>query len=681
MVSKEDGATGDEGANGPPPPPPPPGPSTIAAAGIASNENNKRPAADDGAAAAAGASGDGGEPPRRRARKSRWEEAPEPSTLPPPPPPMPPPTFSSMMPPGVLPQPPQRSGQVSMPHVSAAATSALTLAAASGARELTLPGGIVVQLPSAVVGGPAQKSDDPAVLALYGELADAERRLREDDWQIPPSPQRSPSPEPVYDRRGIRLNTREVRARENLSERRQDLIEQLIKSDRSYRPPYDYRPQKKRKKLYIPQKKYPNFNFIGLVIGPRGKTQRELQAQTGCRVVIRGRGAMKEGAARAPGHDYGEDDDLHVLIEGKREESQRGERTKRRKRKEGNRDERDNERAKKNRKNENNSLSFPNLESKNKNKNPHKKNRRHPRGRGARREEGRAHARPGERLVPRHQGQAAPRAGHHQRYAQGGRGRRLLPLRRLGPPPVRVPLARRRRQRGRGRCFQASDRDPGQRRGAVRPRRGEDAGGRRRRRSRRRRERRRVQKLSGGARWRRRERRRRRRRGRAPPSPQLWRPALLSPQLLPAKHAARPLRQRPRLRRRRRRAPLGGRRRPERVQALSGEPRALGRRRDAAARPRGGAPGPRPRRRFRRRRGARGPRRWQEPGRPPCGRARAEEPRLRVRGHGLARGRGRRLPASARRARRGAPPAGAAPRRRSPASGGAFGGVPAPGSV
>ena len=64
-----------------------------------------------------------------------------------------------------------------MPHVSAAATSALTLAAASGARELTLPGGIVVQLPSAVVGGPAQKSDDPAVLALYGELADAERRL------------------------------------------------------------------------------------------------------------------------------------------------------------------------------------------------------------------------------------------------------------------------------------------------------------------------------------------------------------------------------------------------------------------------------------------------------------------------------------------------------------------------
>ena len=65
-----------------------------------------------------------------------------------------------------------------MPQVSAAATSALTLAAASGARELTLPGGIKVQLPDAVVGvggAAAQKSDDPAVLALYGELADIER--------------------------------------------------------------------------------------------------------------------------------------------------------------------------------------------------------------------------------------------------------------------------------------------------------------------------------------------------------------------------------------------------------------------------------------------------------------------------------------------------------------------------
>ena len=327
MTSQEDGAAvgGERALPGPPLSNAGGGDDdAAAAAAFDANEknNNKRPAAAaaDGEAAAAAAAGgeEASEPPRRRARKSRWEEAaPEPAL--PPPPPMPPLTFSPL-PPGAVPPPPpptQRTGQVSMPQVSAAATSALTLAAASGARELTLPGGIKVQLPSAVVGGPAQKSDDPAVLALHDQLSDTERRLRESDWQIPPSPQRSPSPEPVYDRKGIRLNTREVRAREKLSEKRQDLIEELIKADRSYRPPHDYRPQKKRKKLYIPQKKYPNFNFIGLVIGPRGKTQRELQAQTGCRVVIRGRGAMKEGAARAPGHDYGEDDDLHVLIEGK----------------------------------------------------------------------------------------------------------------------------------------------------------------------------------------------------------------------------------------------------------------------------------------------------------------------------------------------------------------------------
>lgn len=40
---------------------------------------------------------------------------------------------------------------------------------------------------------------------------------------------------------GIRLNTREVRAKENLVNRRLTLIEDLIKRDPTYRPPADYR--------------------------------------------------------------------------------------------------------------------------------------------------------------------------------------------------------------------------------------------------------------------------------------------------------------------------------------------------------------------------------------------------------------------------------------------------------
>ena len=56
------------------------------------------------------------------------------------------------------------------------------------------------------------------------------------------------------------------------------------------------RKQKLRKKLYIPIKEYPTYNFIGLVIGPRGNTQKQMEKETGCRIVIRGKGSVKEGS-------------------------------------------------------------------------------------------------------------------------------------------------------------------------------------------------------------------------------------------------------------------------------------------------------------------------------------------------------------------------------------------------
>ena len=48
-----------------------------------------------------------------------------------------------------------------------------------------------------------------------------------------------------------------MRTKEKLLERRSFLIEELIKADSTYRPPADYRPAKKHKKVYIPQKDYP----------------------------------------------------------------------------------------------------------------------------------------------------------------------------------------------------------------------------------------------------------------------------------------------------------------------------------------------------------------------------------------------------------------------------------------
>ncbi|CAK0783328.1 hypothetical protein CVIRNUC_006527 [Coccomyxa viridis] len=181
-------------------------------------------------------------------------------------------------------------------------------------KEITICGGIRVYLPSALTGGP--QSSDPKVRELNNELNEVNRKILNNDLEIPPEGERSPSPEPIYDRNGIRLNTREVRVKERLMERRNYLIEELIKADHTYRPPADYRPAKKHRKVYIPQKDYPGYNFIGLIIGPRGNTQKRMQKETNTKIAIRGKGSVKEGAARDPKYDYGEEEELHVLITG-----------------------------------------------------------------------------------------------------------------------------------------------------------------------------------------------------------------------------------------------------------------------------------------------------------------------------------------------------------------------------
>jgi splicing factor 1 len=84
--------------------------------------------------------------------------------------------------------------------------------------------------------------------------------------ELPPEEERSPSPPPIYDRNGIRQNTREMRIRERQTNRRQDVIEELIKRDPRYRPPPDYRPSKKWKKIFIPEKQYP-VSAVGCMTG------------------------------------------------------------------------------------------------------------------------------------------------------------------------------------------------------------------------------------------------------------------------------------------------------------------------------------------------------------------------------------------------------------------------------
>lgn len=52
---------------------------------------------------------------------------------------------------------------------------------------------------------------------------------------------RSPSPEPIYNSEGKRLNTREFRVRKALEEERHILIKQAVEEIPSYKPPIDYK--------------------------------------------------------------------------------------------------------------------------------------------------------------------------------------------------------------------------------------------------------------------------------------------------------------------------------------------------------------------------------------------------------------------------------------------------------
>lgn len=127
----------------------------------------------------------------------------------------------------------------------------------------------------------------------------------------------------VYGADGKRKNTRAVRWRERYTNERQDILEKLLQLNPNTRKTSNLLFRKRSKKIRIPVEKHPTYNFIGLIIGPRGKTQKELEAKTGCKIAIRGRGSVKEGArGRRDGQVMqGDTDPLHVVITGDDQES------------------------------------------------------------------------------------------------------------------------------------------------------------------------------------------------------------------------------------------------------------------------------------------------------------------------------------------------------------------------
>ncbi|XP_076079893.1 KH domain-containing RNA-binding protein qki.L-like isoform X2 [Mytilus galloprovincialis] len=71
-------------------------------------------------------------------------------------------------------------------------------------------------------------------------------------------------------------------------------------------------------KLYVPTKDHPEFNFVGRILGPRGMTAKELEQYTGCKIMVRGKGSMrdkkKEDQNKGKPNWEHLNDELHVLL-------------------------------------------------------------------------------------------------------------------------------------------------------------------------------------------------------------------------------------------------------------------------------------------------------------------------------------------------------------------------------
>jgi len=132
---------------------------------------------------------------------------------------------------------------------------------------------------------------------------------------VPTHRERSPSPPPTYDNAGRRTNTREVRYRQKLEDERHSLVSKAVRVIPEFKLPHDYRrTTKTQEKIYIPVNEFPEVNFIGLLLGCRGKDLKDMEAKSGAKIFIRGKGSVKEGKSRKEGMRDLIEEDLHCLI-------------------------------------------------------------------------------------------------------------------------------------------------------------------------------------------------------------------------------------------------------------------------------------------------------------------------------------------------------------------------------
>ena len=184
---------------------------------------------------------------------------------------------------------------------------------------------------SASLDASKMSNDQQAIFVLQMQINESTRNLAKPDYGIPPNPKdRSPSPEPIYNSNGKRINTRLDRTKNKWINQRNNAITKLKQLDSTYQPPsqYNYKNVKLEDKVMLPADEHPEINFVGLLLGPRGNHLEKIKEETKCNIIIRGKGSLRSGMTgiTKDGRKVdGLEEPLHALITGATaEDVQRG---------------------------------------------------------------------------------------------------------------------------------------------------------------------------------------------------------------------------------------------------------------------------------------------------------------------------------------------------------------------
>ncbi|KAI5451242.1 hypothetical protein NCC49_001839 [Naganishia albida] len=171
-------------------------------------------------------------------------------------------------------------------------------------------------MPVTVIGGNVSQSELDTY-AVHVRLEEINKKLSTGDV-VPPERMRSPSPPPTYDAQGRRTNTRDIRYRKRLEDERMRLVDKALKADPNFRPPMEYQMLKRntrpQEKVYIPKDEFPEINFFGLLVGPRGNSLKKMEMESGAKISIRGKGSVKPGKERNDQYGNDEHEELHCLV-------------------------------------------------------------------------------------------------------------------------------------------------------------------------------------------------------------------------------------------------------------------------------------------------------------------------------------------------------------------------------